>query len=152
MDKCKYVLLLLILIVAFVGCSPNNPTPPAAGDIILTVSGADKEKTYTLEQLRGLSETNVESDDGSFVGVRLADLLVDAGYALDQITSVRVIALDDFSSTYDSELLNREDTVLAYARKDSDLNGDELPLRMVLPGQEGRMQPRQVKSIEVTVE
>jgi len=151
MYKYRHVLFLFVLIVALVGCSPNNATPPAAEDTILTISGADIETTYTLEQLRGLSTTPVESDDGRFVGVRLADLLIDAGYELDQISSVRAIALDGFSSTYDPELFSREDTVLAYAREDGDLNGDELPLRMVLPGQEGRMQPRQVKAIEVTV-
>lgn len=148
----KKLFFILILFMTLVGCSSNEATPPAADDTILTVSGADIEKTYTLEQLQSLPETNVESDDGRFIGVRLVDLLVDAGYDVDTITSVRVVAVDGFSSTYNTDLFQGEDTVLAYAREDSDLNGDELPTRMVIPGQEGRMQPRQVKSIEVTTE
>lgn len=150
MCKHHHVILFLVLIVALVGCTSTDATPPPAGATILTVNGADIEKTYTLEQLQGLPVTHVESDDGSFVGVRLTDILTDASYDPDQITSVRVIAQDGFSSTYDSALFTREDTVLAYAREGGNLNDDEQPLRMVLPGQEGRMQPRQVVSIEVT--
>ena len=150
MRKHNHVVLFLILILALAGCTSQDATPPPAGATILTVSGANIEKMYTLEQLQGMSETHVESDDGSFVGVRLADLLTDAGYDPEQITSVRVIAQDGFSSTYDSALFVRDDTILATARKDGNLNGDEQPLRMVLPGHEGRMQPRQVVYIEVT--
>jgi hypothetical protein len=150
MFNARRLFLILILIATLVGCSSNEATPPAADDTILTISDGNNEKSYTLAELQGLPETGVESDDGSFVGVRLIDLLVHAGYDPDAITSVRVVALDGFSSTYDSELFKGEDTVLAYAREDQVLNGDELPLRMVIPGQEGRMQPRQVQSIEVT--
>lgn len=153
MKATRFLLLLTLLILAVAACQPGGQaSPPAADEAVLTVQGPEAEQTYTLEQLQALPATDVQSDDGSFTGVRLVDLLGDAGFDPDQIASVRVVALDGFSSTYQADLFTREDAVLAYARAGGDLNADELPLRMVIPGQEGRMQPRQVARIEVTVE
>lgn len=151
MRRWKEYMLVVSVIVLLAGCAPGGAaTTPAPDEMLLTVRGPEVEQTYTLAELQAMPATSVESDDGTFVGVRLSDLLTEAGFDMGQIATVQVIALDNFSSTYDSALFMRQDAVLAYARQEGSLNENELPLRMVIPGQEGRMQPRQVATIEVT--
>ncbi len=150
----------LILVVALLAaaCSPAGqatPTQPqeaAAPGVILTIASGEEEQTFTLEQLQALPATEVESADGQFVGVRLGDLLAEAGFDLDAIATVRVMATDGFSSTYESNLFARQDAVLAYARQGGSLNANELPLRMVIPNEGGTMQPRMVNRIEVSTQ
>lgn len=152
------VALILLAALLLAACSPAgqaSPTPPqeaSAPGIILTISGGDTERTFTLEQLQALPVTEVESADGQYVGVRLGDLLTEAGFDLEAIATVQAVAVDGFSSTYPPELFTRQDAVLAYARKDGNLNADEAPLRMVIPGEGGRMQPRMVNRIEVSAQ
>lgn len=155
----RYLPVALILLAALLlaACGPAgqaSPTPPqeAAPGIILTITGGETERTFTLEQLQALPVTEVESADGQYVGVRLGDLLAEAGFDLEAIATVQAVAVDGFSSTYSPELFTRQDAVLAYARKDGNLNADEAPLRMVIPGEGGRMQPRMVNRIEVSVQ
>ena len=146
-------MFLVLLIVIFVGCSPATDATPLAGDVtVLTISGSDIEQTYTLEQLQAMTKCRSESDDGAFVGVCLHALLTETGFELSRIETVRVLAIDGFSSTYEEALFTRDDAILAYSRDDGDLLADEQPLRMVIPGEEGRMQPRQVSAIEVVTQ
>ncbi|MBN1966262.1 MAG: molybdopterin-dependent oxidoreductase [Anaerolineae bacterium] len=152
MNKIVRVSLLLVCALLITACGGGAQTPPAPDATILTITGGESEHTYTLAQLQALDAVDVESDDGAFVGVRLSDLLADAGFAVATIASVRVAAIDGFSSTYQADRFTREDAVLAYARADGDLTGEELPLRMVMPGEEGVMQPRMVTRIEVTLQ
>ncbi len=152
MRRLKLLVCCALLIALLAGCGPGGGATPVPGAIILTVTGGDIEQTYTLEQLQALAAHDVESDDGAFVGVLLSDLLSEAGFDLDRITTVRAVAMDGFSSTYDATLFRRDDAVLAYARAGGDLDGDEQPLRMVIPGQEGRMQPHQITRLEIAVE
>ncbi len=148
----------LIAVLLLAACGPAEqtaPTPPqesAAPGVILTITGGETERTFTLEQLQALPVTEIESAAGAFIGVRLGDLLTEAGFNLDGIATVRVVATDGFSSTYPPELFTREDAVLAYARQGGSLNPDEAPLRMVIPDQGGSMQPRMVNRIEVSAQ
>jgi hypothetical protein len=149
--KTRLTLILMALLIVTAACGPEA-TPPPADEPILTVTSAEGDTTYTLAELQAMPASNIESDDGAFVGVTLTDLLAAAGFEdTAAIAEVRAIASDGFSSTYDESYFTREDAVLAYARQAGDLNSDELPLRMVIPGEEGRMQPRQITTIEVTL-
>lgn len=152
------VALILLAALLLAACGPAgqaSPTPPQEAStpgVILTITGGEAEQSFTLEQLQALPVTEVESADGQFVGVRLSDLLAEAGFDLQTIVTVQAVAVDGFSSTYPPDLFTRQDAVLAYARKGGNLNADEAPLRMVIPGEGGRMQPRMVNRIEVTVQ
>jgi hypothetical protein len=60
---------------------------------------------------------------------------------------VKATAVDGFSANYEPALFNKEDTLVAYARADGPLAEDEGPFRMVLPDQEGKLNPRQLVEI-----
>jgi DMSO/TMAO reductase YedYZ molybdopterin-dependent catalytic subunit len=81
------------------------------------------------------------------VGVTLTALLADAGIDSASLTAVKAVAGDGFTANYDSSLYAREDTIVAYARVDAPLGEDEGTFRMVLPDQEGKMNPRQLAEI-----
>lgn len=144
--------VLLVLATLIAACGGGAQTPPPADAAILTITGGADDQTYTLEQLEALAAVDITSDDGDFVGARLSDLLADAGFDLETIETVRVRAVDGFSVSYNADYFMREDAVLAYTRAEGDLTGEELPLRMVIPGEEGRMQPRMINRIDITLQ
>jgi hypothetical protein len=145
-------LSVLVLLAVLVAACGGAQTPPAPDEAILTITGGESEQTYTLDQLEALDTVDVESDDGAFIGVPLRDLLADAGFDVEAIESVRLVAVDGFSATYQADRFTRADAVLAYSRAEGELTSEELPLRMVIPGEEGMMQPRMINRIEVSNE
>jgi len=81
------------------------------------------------------------------VGVPLTVLLQDAGIDPAALKIVKAVAVDGFSANYESALFAREDTLVAYARADGPLGDDEGSFRMVLPDQEGKLNPRELVEI-----
>ena len=74
-------------------------------------------------------------------------LLKNADIDPTALTAVKAVAVDGFTANYDASLYAREDTLVAYARVDGPLADDAGPFRMVLPDQEGKMNPRQLVEI-----
>ena len=85
----------------------------------------------------------------TYSGVPLSLLLADAGFDPSTLKAVKATAADGFSVNYDPELVNRPDTLVAYGRVDGPLGEDEGTFRMVLPDQEGKLNPRDL--VELTV-
>jgi hypothetical protein len=61
-----------------------------------------------------------------------------------------VIASDGFSVNYDPALFQREDVIVAYQTADSVLAAEDGSFRMVLPGEEGKLNVRMLAEIQVT--
>jgi hypothetical protein len=57
------------------------------------------------------------------------------------------VASDGFTANYESALFSREDTLVAYATVDGPLGEEDGAFRMVLPNQEGKMNPRDLVEI-----
>ena len=141
----KRILLLgLILLLALAACAPKVEQPAAN---VLKVSGGTVEKTYSADDLKALGEAQATFRDVTYVGVTLTALLADAGIEASALTAVKAVAIDGFTVNYDSSLYSRADTLVAYARVDGPLAADEAPFRMVLPDQEGKLNPRQLTEI-----
>jgi hypothetical protein len=140
---------ILILLFSFwiAGCAQNSPIPVAVD--ALSISGAEKEISYTLDSLQSLPSTQASFQGVTYQGVTLSTLLEEAGFDLQNVKAVKAIASDGFSANYGPDLFNKPDTLVAYARADGPLAEDEAPLRMVLPDQEGKLNPRQLTKIEV---
>ena len=140
----RFLLFVLVGILALSACAPKAQEPAAA---VLKVSDGTIEKNYTAEDLKALGETQAAFKDVTYVGVTLTTLLQDAGIDPTALTAVKAVAVDGFTANYDASLYAREDTIVAYARVDGSLGDDEGPFRMVLPDQEGKMNPRQLVEI-----
>ena len=141
----KRLLLVTIVIALVLGaCAPKAQEPAAGG---LKVSDGKVEKTYTAEDLKALGAVEASVGGVTYVGVTLTVLLNDAGIDPAALTAVKAVAVDGFTANYDASFYSREDTIVAYARADGALAEDELPFRMVLPDQGGKMNPRQLTEI-----
>jgi hypothetical protein len=142
MKRILLTLLTLALVVS--ACAPKATVPSGT---TLQVTFGDTHKTYTLDMLKALGNTQASFNDVTFVGVPLTTLLSDAGIDPASLSAVKAVAADGFTANYDPALFNLPDTLVAYARLDGPLADDEAPFRMVIPGQEGKLNVRMLAEI-----
>jgi hypothetical protein len=145
MKKIIWLMMVLVLVVS--GCATNAPadTMSAAS---LQVSDGTVNKTYTVETLKALPETQASFKDVTYVGVKMTDLLTDAGFDPQAIKAVKAVASDGFTVNYDPSQFQREDVILAYQTADGALAAEDGNFRMVLPGEEGKLNARMVVEIQ----
>jgi len=136
----RFLLVTLLISLALTACAPKAEESAAP---VLKVAG----KTYTADNLKALGESQADFKGVTYVGVPLTVLLQDAGIDPTVVTIVKAVASDGFTANYESALFSREDTLVAYAHADGPLGEDEGTFRMVLPDQEGKMNPRDLVEI-----
>lgn len=148
MKRTTLVLILIGLLIA--ACSgAGNASVKSPGNSALLITAGDKQVQFTLEDLQSMEDVQASFLDVDYRGVLLSTVLKAAGVDPLTVKAVKAIAADGFSANYDPTLVNKEDTLVAFARLDGPLADDEGPLRMVLPGQEGKLNVRQLVEIQV---
>jgi DMSO/TMAO reductase YedYZ molybdopterin-dependent catalytic subunit len=140
----RFLLVVLAFVLVLSACS--TASQESAGPV-LKVSSGDIEKTYTVDDLQSLGAVQASFKGIAYVGVPLTTLLQDAGIDPASVSVVKAVAVDGFTANYEASLFTREDTLVAYARTDGPLGEDEGAFRMVLPDQEGKMNPRELVEI-----
>ncbi len=159
MKTARLMLILAALILALTACggeaTPEAAAPadapagaPASDAAILTVKDGDTEQTYTREALEALPQTPASFGGVDYVGVKIADLLENAGFDPEGMRALKAVASDRYSRNYEPALFLRDDVILAYAQADGPLTADDGDFRMVLPGEEGNMNVRMVVTLE----
>jgi DMSO/TMAO reductase YedYZ molybdopterin-dependent catalytic subunit len=148
MRRVFLVIFILTLFATACAGSTGEQIPSDTGDALL-VTGSTPEKRYTVEDLKSLDAGQASFRDITYVGVPLSTLLRDAGFDPQAVKAVKAVAVDGFSANYDPQLVNRADTLVAYAQAEGPLAEDEGNLRMVLPDQEGKLNVRQLVEIQV---
>ena len=139
-------LLLLTILIFIVSCSDEAP---ASAEGRLVVSDGEVEKTYVTEDLEGMQTHQVEFQEVSYLGVKLSALIDDAGFDPKSVSAVKAVAEDGFTVNYDPDLVNKDDTLVAYATVDGPLSEDDGVFRMVLPDQEGKLNPRHLVELRI---
>lgn len=153
MKPFRLMLVLAAVLLVLTACG-GEATPEAAapadadGAAILTVKDGDTEQTYTREALEALPQTPASFLDVDYVGVKITDLLEDAGVDTEGMRALKATASDRYTMNYEPALFMREDVILAYAQADGPLTADDGDFRMVLPGEEGNMNVRMVVTLE----
>lgn len=139
-------IILIFCLAAVVGCSGDS----GGGDVeSLLVTDGTNEQHYSVEDLEELAAEQAVFGGVSYVGVPLAALLIDAGYDPAKISAVKASAEDGFTANYGLDLVNLSDTLVAYARRNGALTEDDGTFRMVLPDQEGKLNPRHLVEIKI---
>ena len=133
------LLILFVISFSIISCSDDAP---ASGESRLVVTDGEVEKTYVTEDLEGMQTHQVEFLEVSYLGVKLSALLDDAGFDPKSVSAVKAMAEDGFTVNYDPDLVNKDDTLVAYATVNGPLSEDDGVFRMVLPDQEGKLNPR----------
>lgn len=139
--------ILLVALVFALVLSACTTKPQEAAGATLKVSSGTIEKIYTASDLKLLGEAQAVFRDVTYVGVPLTLLLQDAGIDPSALTVVKAVAVDGFTANYEASLFMREDTLVAYARADGPLSEEDGAFRMVLPDQEGKLNPRELVEI-----
>lgn len=140
-----FALLTSLFLVACVSASV-----PKEDVLTLAVTDGTAIKFYTLSDLQALRQVQVEEKGVIYLGVPILDLLVNADYDPATVVAVQALTSDGFTAVYDQVLIMKSDTLLAYALLDGSLGEDEGPFRMVVPGQTGKLNPRNVVELLVT--
>jgi hypothetical protein len=143
----KNLFLFVLVLILLLSACDNTSTPSDSGT--LTLTDGDSKQPYSLATLQTITQTESSFDDISYIGVSISALLEHAGIAADELTSVRAIASDGFAADYDAALFLRDDVILAFGLVDGEMTADDGTFRMVLPGEEGFLNVRQVIEIEV---
>lgn len=140
----RFLLVTFILVLTLTACASQSQE--SAGPV-LKVSDGNVEKTYTVDDLKSLGESQADFKGVTYIGVSLTVLLADAGIDATTLTAVKAVASDGFTANYESALYSREDTLVAYATVDGPLSEEDGFFRMVLPNEEGKLNPRQLVEI-----
>lgn len=140
----RFLIVTFVIALALSACAPQTQDPAAP---VLKVSDGNVEKTYTADDLKALEASQADFKGVTYVGVKLTVLLADAGIDPNALTIVKAVASDGFTANYESALYSREDTLVAYATVDGPLGEEDGSFRMVLPDQEGKLNPRQLVEI-----
>jgi len=144
-------MLVFILLVALLGgcASPASSDMQTPTGSSLLVSGPDISKRYTRADLEALPPIQSTFNNVAYLGVSVATLLEDAGFNLDEIKAIKAVASDGYSVNYDpSQALGAQD-IVAYAQANGELTADDGAFRVVLPGQEGKLNVRMLIELQV---
>lgn len=138
--------VLVIVLLLVVGCGGDEPESAGSS---LTVTGGEVEKVYEVKDLEALGNTQATFREVTYIGVPLATLLEDAGFDPAGASAVKAMASDGFSANYGPDLVNRPDTLVAYTQVNGPLTTEDGLFRMVLPDQEGKLNVRQLVTLQV---
>lgn len=148
--KRLFFIILLGLTIGVTACkSTANENPSNIDASVLLVSDGEHSKTYIVEDLQTLPSAQASFKGVAYIGVTLSVLLKDAGFDPTTIQAVKATANDGFSSNYNPDLFNKPDTLVSYARVDGALSPDEGIFRMVIPGDDGKVNVRQLVSLQI---
>ena len=141
--------ILIIFVIGFLlaSCASNGQTDENVP--VLTVSQGSDQKTYSIAELKKLPRTEAVLNGVSYVGVAITSLLEAANIDAQSVAKVRAVASDGFSVDYEPALFQRGDVIVAYGTKDGALSKNDGTLRMVVPGEGGKLNPRMVVRIEI---
>jgi hypothetical protein len=147
----RFIIIVFILLVAVLSACASSSSSNGQPSInpSLVVSGTDTSKSYTRADLEALPSSQSTFNDVSYVGVSVSSLLEDAGFTLDDIKAVKARASDGYSVNYDPSQVLVEQVIVSYAQADGELTADDGAFRMVLPGEEGKLNVRMLTELQV---
>lgn len=147
MKKFLFVLLMGLFVLS--ACSSGgSPGADAGGDTLL-VSAGETEQTFSVGDLQALTSTEATFNDVAYLGVTVSDIAAEAGVDPASVKAVKAVAADGYSVNYDPGQIIRDDVIVAYALADGgELSADDGTFRMVLPGEEGKLNLRMMVELQ----
>jgi hypothetical protein len=142
------VLLSLLSVPSLVACGAGG-VPEDMPDTLVVTDGTTS-KSYTVADLEALPAVESTFNEVAYKGVTLSVLLADAGFDPAALRAVKAVAADGYSANYDPGLFQRADVLVATATSSGSLAEDDGIFRMVLPGEEGKLNVRMLTELRVT--
>jgi DNA replication initiation complex subunit (GINS family) len=148
MKRRWLAVVLLVLTVSACGSAAGS-VPEEMPDALVVTDGT-AEKRYSVADLEALPASESTFNEVSYRGVSLPALLADAGFDAGTSRAVKAVAADGYSVNYDLALFQREDVLVAYATAEGPLAEEDGVFRMVLPGEEGKLNVRMLAELKVS--
>lgn len=146
MKRTRLGLLSLLLLLSLAACGGGSNIPEDMPDELVVTDGTTS-KSYTVADLEALPATESTFNDVAYKGVTLSVLLADAGFDPAALRAVKAVAADGYSMNYDPAMFQRADVLVAYATASGPLAEDDGIFRMVLPGEEGKLNVRMLAEL-----
>ena len=143
----QFIVTVLMITLILAACTSEKAVTSTV--TVLKVGDGTKDKNYNIEDLQALPQHMASFNDVDYIGVSLLRLLEDAGYAPGELKAVKVIAADGYSVNYDINQFMGEDVIVAYAQANGPLGEEDGTFRMVLPGEDGKLNLRMLMEIKV---
>ena len=146
--KRAILICVLLLATLLVACG-GSEIPEVMPDTLIVGDGTTS-KSYSVADLEALAVTDATFEEVTYKGVSLPTLLADAGFDAGALRAIKAVAADGYSVNYDPVLFQRADVIVAYATVSGALAREDGVFRMVLPGEEGKLNARMLAEIKVT--
>ncbi len=146
MKRTRLGLLFLLLLLSLAACGGGSNIPEDMPDELVVTDGTTS-KSYTVADLEALPATESTFNDVVYKGVTLSVLLADAGFDPAALRAIKAVAADGYSMNYDPAMFQRADVLVAYATASGPLAEDDGVFRMVLPGEEGKLNVRMLAEL-----
>lgn len=137
--------MALLTLLALVACGGGG-VPEDMPEALVVTDGATT-KSYTVDDLEALPAVEATFNEVTYKGVTLSVLLADAGFDAASLRAVKAVAADGYSMNYEPALFQRADVIVAYATASGPLAEDDGFFRMVLPGEEGKLNVRMLAEV-----
>lgn len=147
----KFVLTLVVTMLLLAACAPAAETggdAPAAAALLVTVG--ETQKSFSAEDLGTLPASEASFKGVAYKGVTVPALLEALSVDPGTVKALKAVAADGFSVNYDPAQVLKDNVLVAYALADgSPLSADDGNFRMVLPDEEGKLNPRMLVELHI---
>lgn len=143
----KRIIFVFILVSLTLGACASGGEAGQVEELTLII-GAE-EFSLGGDDLAGIAEVQSEYEGSVYIGVPVIDLLQFADVDPGQVNAVVAIAADGYSVSYGSDHFTREDVLVAYSRAEGAMSREDGTFRMVLPGEEGKLNLRMLTDLQV---
>jgi hypothetical protein len=147
----KIILTLVVIMLLLAGCAPaveQKTGAPAEATLVVTIG--DTRKSFSAEDLQALPSDEASFKEVAYKGVPVSALLEAVSVDPGSVKAIKAVATDGYSVNYDPAQVLKEDVLVAYALVDgSPLPADDGSFRMVLPGEEGKLNVRMLAALQI---
>jgi len=148
MKKSLFILIAAMLILA--ACTPASGQDATSTEAALLVKVGDTQKSFSAEDLGALPASEATFKDVTYKGVTVSALLDALSVDPGSVKAVKAVASDGFSVNYDPAQVLKDNVIVAYALADgSPMTADDGNFRMVLPDEEGKLNPRMLAELQI---
>jgi hypothetical protein len=110
----------------------------------------DTQQSFSAEELGALPATETIFKDVAYKGVTVSALLETLSVDPGSVKALKAVASDGFSVNYDPAQVLKDNVIVAYALADgSPMSADDGNFRMVLPDEEGKLNPRMLVELQI---
>ena len=147
----KIVISLIVAMALLSACIPAAvESSDAPAQAILLVTVGESQQSFSVKDLCALPSAEATFNEVAYMGVTLPALLETVNVKLDGVRAIKAIAADGYTVNYDPTQVLKENVLVAYELADgSPLTADDGNFRMVLPDEEGKLNPRMLVELQI---